>query len=147
MNVFQKRVIDAAWSTGVLLLSMFVLVFFLFPQAQAIDSYLNPVKTDWQVLDHRFEGEDIMMSGTLIKLRDCSYLPPPRARDRFGNTYLVQSYSPTANLSWSAQTVPQKWGPWRVIGAKNRVVEFYTVDRCHFLWDNVTILGEFDGTQ
>jgi hypothetical protein len=144
IKALNRRICDALVSSSIVLALLFVSIFVLLPQGQRIDSYLNPVKKDWVVETQAFDGNDLIISGTLVKARSCTYLPPPRARDNFGNTFLVQSLSAGPGISWVASKHPQKWGPWRVVNGKNKVIEFYMVDKCHFLWDNVTILGSLN---
>lgn len=132
---------SSALGTGVVLLIIFVCVFLLMPYAQRFENYINPVKTDWKVTQKQVEGLDLIISGTMIKRRDCEYNPPPGARDILGNYLLVASSHPASNQSRPASPTPMSWGPWRVIGGANKEIQLYQIDRCHPFWYSVTVLG------
>lgn len=106
-----------------------------------IEAKVFPVMTDWTITEARIEGNDLIVSGTVVKRRDCTYIPPPRALASDGAQLLVRSYSPTARISWPAGAGPQQFGPWRVINGANRDVQFFFQHSCHAAYDIVTPLG------
>ena len=137
------RIIQAVlrwfYTVGALASAFFFLVVVLFPRANQLDNWLNPVRSSWIVNQSAVDGKDLIISGTMRKNRECTFQPPPRARDDFGNHFLVLLNQPL----WVATGEVSNWGPWTVVDGANKKLEFFIIDRCHFLWDNSTILGEF----
>lgn len=106
-----------------------------------VEAKLFPVMSDWTVTEAYVEGNDLIVKGTVIKRRDCTYIPPPRALAPDGAPLLVRSYSPTAQISWPAGAGPQQFGPWRVVNGAERDVQFFFQHSCHAAYDIVTPLG------
>lgn len=103
---------------------------------------LFPVTTNWEPASVVTDGDDVIVSGTMIKARcSCRYVPPPRARDSVGQNYLIVSTSPTASSSWACSGQPQAFGPWRVKGGAGKVLTFYQEHQCSNLWTSFTELG------
>ena len=84
----------------------------------------RPVIIKWRVTDARVDAADVVLSGEMVKQRDCAYVPPTVARDQDGQNYIVESNSRTAGVSWASSDKPQKWGPWTVRGAAGKTLEF-----------------------
>lgn len=106
---------------------------------------IYPVSTDWTPTNMTVEGNDLVISGTLVRRRcSCKYVPPPRARDNTGQNFKVVSGSPTANVSWACDDIPQKFGPWRVIDGANRKLTFYQEHSCTPYWTTFTFLGTIE---
>jgi hypothetical protein len=91
---------------------------------------LRPIITEWTVENAIQDGDDLVVSGTMIKHRDCVFVPPTMARDALGRNYTVFSSSPTAGKSWAASGEPQHWGPWRVHGGIGKRLTFVNVYLC-----------------
>lgn len=101
-----------------------------------------PVNTDWTIDDIRTDGRDVLISGTMRKVRACEYIAPVRARTSDGVHLLVTSTSPTSGQTWAPSIRPLQFGEWRIHGAAGSSVEVYQVHRCHPLWLTFSILGE-----
>jgi hypothetical protein len=92
---------------------------------------MRPVVVNWVVTDERSEGDDLILSGTMVKQRDCIFLPPTLARDMSsGRNYAVSSAAPTAGKTWAASSDPQSWGPWTVKGGAGKRLMFANVYIC-----------------
>ena len=91
---------------------------------------MRPVVIKWRVTEARTEGQDVVLSGDMVKQRACAYVPPTVARDPHGQNYIVHSESRTAGITWAASDEPQKWGPWTVRGAAGKVLEFSNLYVC-----------------
>jgi hypothetical protein len=120
-----------SFTTGVLL--GFLTVIFIIPIGDAVDAtydYLHPVVIEWRVTKVENVGDDVVLQGTMIKQRDCLYVPPTMARDQYGQNYVVESASPTAGVSWASGPEPQKWGPWIVRNAKGKTLAFSNTYVC-----------------
>lgn len=111
------------------------------PTTAWVESELFPAMKDWQPTVVTIKGNDIELSGTVVKSRSCKYLPPPRARDENGTHYIVESDAPTRTMTWAPSDEPQKFGSWRVFGVRGKELTFYQEHRCHWLWDAVVVLG------
>jgi hypothetical protein len=107
------------------------------------DSYNSwrPVVRDWKVDAEATVGGDVVLTGTMIKQRDCVYLPPTLARDQNGQNYIVESTSPTAGKTWDADEAPQRWGPWTVRGAADKRLTFVIVYLCNGSNPTIVKLG------
>lgn len=136
----------AAGAIGAVLVTVGALI--VTPLAVSLEQQYNPPLADWTVQSYTVEGRDVVVSGTVVKPRSCSYRPPPRARDEHGLNYLVESQTPTRNVTWAASDIPQRFGPWRVSGAAGKTLTFYQEHQCHPLWRLVVELGTVkpDGT-
>lgn len=115
---------------------------FVVPSAVALEQAVLPPQKDWHVTEWRIDGDDVVLTGLVTKTRDCEYHPPPRARDELGQNYLVDSASRMKALSWKASPIPQRFGPWRVIGGAGKRLHFYQEFRCHGLWLTMVDLGD-----
>ena len=92
---------------------------------------LRPVVEYWTVNDSKLDGDDLLLSGTMIKRRDCMFMPPTLARDtKTGRNFMVESGSPTAGKTWAASDYPQAFGPWRVRGAAGKTLVFINIYSC-----------------
>jgi len=97
----------------------------------ALYDTLRPVVTDWTVFNSEIDGADVLISGTLVKKRDCLFIPPTLARDiETGRNYAVVSTSPTAGKTWASSDLPQAWGPWRVINGAGKTLMFINIYQC-----------------
>ncbi len=91
---------------------------------------INPIASDWIVTDSRNDGDDVVLSGHMLKHRNCVFVPPTIARDSAGQNYPVVSGSATAGKTWAASGQPQRFGPWRVVGGANKKLTFVNVYIC-----------------
>ncbi len=89
-----------------------------------------PVVKKWRVETAVISGADVIFTGTLIKQRDCLFIPPVLARDQEGNPYAIVSNSPTAGKSWGVSDTPQNWGPWKVSGGAGKRLDFIATYIC-----------------
>lgn len=103
----------------------------------------NPVITDWVVTESRTDGEDLIVSGTMIKQRECVFIPPTLARDEHGRNLQVLSTSPTAGKSWASSDQPQRWGPWHVTGGAGKKLVFINLYQCWHASPTAMELGRF----
>lgn len=117
------------------------------PVAVWFEQTYIPPQVNWRVTDWKIEGDDVVLSGYVTKVRNCTYKPPPRARDAIGQNFLIDSSSPTRHLTWSASPFPQKFGPWRVIGGARKTLYFYQEFSCHILWTTTVELGVLDARE
>lgn len=103
----------------------------------------NPVIVDWMVTESRTVGEDLIVSGTMIKVRNCVFIPPTLARDEHGRNLQVLSTSPTAGKSWAADDKPQEWGPWQVVGGAGKKLTFINIYQCWHDAPTAMLLGVY----
>lgn len=141
-----KVVIRAIGAAGIIAILLMVLAVAVFPRIHDLEAWVYPVKSGWKVTSAKLEGRELTISGTMIKHRNCQYIPGPRARDESAKNYFVESLSTTKNLAWIANDQPQAWGPWVIMVDADElpILEFYQQDRCHGMWDLFTVLGKFD---
>jgi hypothetical protein len=129
-------------------ITLILLSTLVFPIAVWLELKYNPPMREWKPSVVWQEGRDVIVQGTVVKPRDCSYFPPPRARDEAGQNYFVESASTVAYLTWDNSLAPQKFGPWRVASALRpghcRTLTFYQEHRCHLLWNLITELGSVE---
>jgi len=142
-KVINETLVRSFVPLSLALFYLFLLVFVLFPQANRFDNWLNPVRKEWKVNYAEIDGKDLILYGTMKLVRECSFQPPPRVHDDFGNHYLVEIDRPLPQPLWKAGGGAYNWGPWRVLNGANKDLEFFIIDRCHFLWDNSTVLGKY----
>ena len=112
--------------------------------AHTIEPVLLPVNTDWHVTDARRDGNNLILTGTMRKRRDCVFLPPVIARDDSGQNYRLIHASPNRGSNWASSAEPQKFGPWIVEGAAGKRLTFTSVSECHSLWPTFSELGTYD---
>jgi len=88
---------------------------------------MRPVVTDWTVTSVEVQGDNIVLSGTMHKTRDCLLLPPPIARDAAGKPYNIETpmWRPK-----DAGPALQPFGPWIVQGAVGKQLTFSMVYMC-----------------
>jgi hypothetical protein len=106
-----------------------------------IYDWANPVISDWKPDRITRDGNDLIVSGTMVKHRPCTHLAPPMARLATGQNIKVDSTSPTAGITWDRSPTPQRFGPWRVVGAAQVETTFYLRYRCHAGWDTTVEIG------
>lgn len=106
----------------------------------AFDS-MNPVIHSWRPTSVLQDGDDIVVSGTMVKARDCPFIAPPMARLETGQNVPIASTSPTAGMTWDNSEKPQRFGPWRIPGGARHHVTIYLRHQCHALWSTVTEVG------
>jgi hypothetical protein len=107
-----------------------------------VEQRFLPVMKDWSVAQIVFDGEDVVLSGTMRKVRACEYEAPPRARTSDGDQLEVVSANVAATKTWAPADVPQQYGPWRIKHGFGHRVEVYQVHRCHRLWLTFSMLGK-----
>lgn len=112
--------------------------------ASVIEPLVAPVITDWTVVASERVGSDLVLSGTMVKHRACTLVPPAIARDEIGQNRIVVSSALTAGLTWSADERPQKWGPWKIQNGAHHEHTVIISYRCHVLWPTVVEVGVFD---
>lgn len=117
------------------------------PLAVQMESRLWPPMRNWTPTEWHVDGRDVVITGHMVKPRDCTYRPPSRARDERGQNYFVESLSATRALSWDASDRPQRFGPWRVPNSAGHRLAFYQEYRCHPLWNLTVELGTLDLTK
>jgi hypothetical protein len=141
--------LSALWRYPSSILAGAAMMWFALPYAPQIaadfEDRLAPVVTDWRVTDAQVFGADLVLRGTMIKRRSCTFLPPTVARDEAGQNHAVRSTSPTAGQTWAPAESPQRWGPWTIVGGAGKRLEFANVYACHGGWPSFTDLGVFDG--
>lgn len=109
----------------------------------ALVDEVRPVIVEWKVTETRVEGADLILTGTMVKQRNCLYLPPTIARDQAGQNYAVESASPTAGKTWAATSEPQQFGPWRIPGGADKTLEFVNVYVCGNQRPSIVRLGVY----
>lgn len=130
------------------LVSSFLLGLILMPvAAPMLGRYIDmvfPVTTNWRPDGIQRDGNDLVVIGTMIKRRDCVYVPPPRARTESGVNLVIQSLAPASSVTYMADDKPQRFGPWRIVGGAKQRLTLYQHHSCHALWDTLTELGEIN---
>lgn len=109
----------------------------------ALQDRMTPVVTDWKVKTSSVEGPDLILSGTMVKNRDCIYLPPTLARDSTGLNRKVEIMNPTGPTTWAKDDQPQVWGPWRVPDGAGKSLTFINVYLCGTGRPTIVELGTY----
>ena len=102
---------------------------------------VRPVVTDWKISNTFVDGEDLVLSGTMHKVRDCLLIPPPIARDSNGVPHKL-----TTSM-WSpkdASSDLQTWGPWRVVGGAGKSMKFSMVYMCGVSRPTIIAVGSYE---
>lgn len=128
-----------------LLLSPFIvaLVPILIDAGSAVQDRVTPVVTEWKVTTAQTDGSDLIVAGTMLKNRDCIFLPPTLARDSTGINHRIQSTAPAGQSTWAADDQPQFWGPWRVPGVAGKTLTFLNVYLCGTGRPTIVELGTY----
>jgi hypothetical protein len=129
---------------GALLLSLFAWQVPIAELGGRLHDWAFPVVIGFNVTEKRLEGGDLVISGYMVKQRDCVFLPPTIARDDEGTNYPVESASRLAGKTWPRSDQPQHFGPWRVRGVGDRRLQFFNVYDCGGAV-SVAILGTVKG--
>lgn len=103
----------------------------------------HPVVSAWTVTSSEVHGADVTLRGTMIRQRNCLFVPPTIARDSTGQNYAVQSSSPTAGRSWGVSDAPQRWGPWVIPGGAGKPLTFANIYLCDEGRPKVVELGVY----
>lgn len=112
------------------------------PAAVQLELYYLPPKTQWEPLIVTTDGRDLVVSGTVVKPRNCGF-EGPLGRD-VAPPYKwvpVVSESETLGQTWPAGPEPKWFGPWRFVGAAHKEVDVYQTHWCHRFWPLTTYLG------
>lgn len=102
---------------------------------------IRPVISEWKVTKAETDGDDITLSGTMLKNRDCLLVPPVIARDLAGTPYLLESLS-----SWRSKDASneiQPWGPWTVRRGAGKKLSFVMVYMCGGNYPTVIAVGTY----
>lgn len=75
----------------------------------------SPVMSNWEPSEIYVDGNDVIVSGWMIKNHDCTYIPPPRASDPSKRPFVVVAKSATPYQNFP--TGPMPFGPWMIVGA------------------------------
>lgn len=135
------RAVEYAGVLGIMLGGLTLL---LIPAIQRAEQAFMPIKTDFKIVSAMVDGEDLLISGTAVKHRDCEYLPPTKATDLLTNKLLlIDTMSDTATVSWPPDDKARPFGPWRVLKGAGRPLEFHQEFRCHFGWTSNVYLGRY----
>ena len=114
------------WTVGIFsFLGALLLVPIVTLHGGALYDAVFPVVSDWSPDTIQRDGDDLIVSGTMVKRRPCTHLAPPMARLANGQNIRVVSSSPTAGITWDDSKTPQRFGPWRVAGAAQAETTFY----------------------
>lgn len=85
----MKNAIRVVEGAGILTLLIIIGVVWVLPHLHDFEMWANPVKSDWTVTWSKLEGRELTISGTMVKHRNCQYIPGPRARDSEGHNYFI----------------------------------------------------------
>lgn len=100
-----------------------------------------PVTRDLKISSLKIVDDDVILTGTVRKVRNCEYLAPVRARTLDGVPLQVVSGRKTATQTWSPSDTPQEFGPWTIFDGAGKEIEIYHVHRCNPLWLTYSQLG------
>ena len=102
---------------------------------------LRPVVRDWRVTEAFVNGQDVTLSGTMLKVRDCLLIPPPVARDDRGRPYAVETpmWRPK-----DALPIMQGWGPWTVLDGAGKRLRFSMVYLCSGARTTIVDVGSYE---
>jgi hypothetical protein len=114
-----------------------------FEAGSSMHDRMVPIVTDWRVTESKTEGTDLIVSGTMVKNRDCVFLPPTLARDEKGLNHRVISTASAGGATWAADDAPQQWGPWRVPDGAGKSLVFINVYLCGTGRPSIIELGTF----
>tara|TARA_R110000772_G_scaffold121795_1_gene228050 strand:- start:2783 stop:3184 length:402 start_codon:yes stop_codon:yes gene_type:complete len=130
MNAFFRGL-----NTALGLVCIFSLVFALGPE---IDSRFFPVLTEFdaRVIDRGVDA--VIVTGTVIKKRNCEYIPYWTARTFSGRSLRVEI--PDTDLpNWATGNI--EFAPLIVYGVGQDQFEMFAQHRCHPFWTITTHLG------
>jgi len=105
---------------------------------------LRPVIKDWKITGTVTEGDDITLTGTMRKTRDCLLVPPVIARDLSGRPYNVET------PMWRAKDASedlQSWGPWRVVRGAGVTLKFTMVYMCGGSRPTIVSVGKHEAVM
>lgn len=109
--------------------------------ARWIEQAFFPVNIKWQVTTVEVLGNDLVVSGTMVKDRACDYKPPPRAFSSTGAPMAVRSQSATAGQNWPPGPTPRPFGPWVIVDGAKDTPTLYQEHWCHLGWAVWSKLG------
>jgi len=117
-------------------------------QHQAVQTMFNmrPVMTHWTPTSVTRDGDDVLVSGHVIKRWQCDYQPPPLAETVTGRPLVTSTQSSTANRDWPSDGYPRDFGPWRIKGGAGQKIRVYFHHVC-FGSDVITPVGVIDATK
>jgi hypothetical protein len=117
-------------------------------QHQAVQSifHLRPVMTGWTATSVTREGDDVLISGHVVKRWQCDYRPPPVAETVAGRPLATETNSLMSSREWPADGYPRNFGPWRIKNGAGQKIRLYYHHVC-FGADVLTPLGVIDATK
>ena len=107
---------------------------------------ISPVMTEWTAAKVARDGNDVLVSGTVVKRWQCEYLAPPIAETITGAPLETQTHSLLPQRMWPADGRPRDFGPWRIKNAAGMRFRLYYHHEC-FGVDVLTFLGHIDATD
>ena len=110
---------------------------------QFLETHFLPVKTD-TVIRKAVIGDDLWLTGTSVKRRNCQFIPPVRARTESGQNLYIVSHNKTATVSWMTGDGPQNFGPWQIVNAKGHTVTIFQEFECHPFWNQFVEIAKVD---
>lgn len=111
---------------------------------QFLETHFLPVKTDNAITYQAVIDDDLWVTGTSIKLRNCQFVPPVRARTESGQNLYIVSHNKTATVSWMPGEGPQNFGPWQIVNAKGHTVTIFQEFECHPFWNQFVEIAKVD---
>jgi hypothetical protein len=125
--------LGALYVTGLLSLSMI---------SPRMETRLFPVNKDCHVTEATVTPSGVLViSGNMVKQRQCQFLPPTKVRTDTGLNLAVYTSDVIVNTTWLASPKPQKWGPWSISTAGATEVTLYQEHRCNIFWNTISELG------
>ena len=106
----------------------------------------RPVVVDFRVLTQFDSSREVVIDGTMNKVRDCE-LVEIVARTTQREVTSIDFLDLGAKHPYSRPLGPQKFGPWAIVARRGDGVTLYTRHRCNPLWTVSGEMGSFVAGQ
>lgn len=116
--------------TGVLPIIIAVSALFVFKQ---VDTRYFPVITEFKVIETKIEGNLMLVSGTLVKSRDCELIQVVAYNARRGVIPITFVVNPD-EIKVTREVGFQLWGPIGLPRRSPGLVTLYSRHQCNPLW-------------
>ena len=124
-----------AWLSMPMLMVLAAFGFYLYDTSR-------PVVMEFRVLTQFVAEKEVIVSGTMNKVRDCELLELV-ARTTQLNVVGIDFLERHRGLTYSRPVGPQKFGPWSIQAKQGDGVTIYGRRRCNPLWTVSGELGSF----
>ena len=104
-----------------------------------IESKFYPTLENFVVTDYHFDSNDVIVTGTVVKARNCVYIPPWRSQSLKTGQMLHIVHEPVDSVNWDKGKITTKF---RVVNGRNEPFRLFAEHQCHPIWRVFSDLGE-----